>query len=317
MATPSFKQLEAFYWAASCANFSSAAQRLHLSVSSLSKRIAELEQCLNLVLFDRSTYRATLTADGKRLLPSALQVLESMAALQQQLPEQAVLAGSLSFGVGELSALTWLPRLVSVIRQQHPQLQLRPHVDVGAALEEKLDAGTLDFAVIAGHSSRSGIQSSAVATARFAWVAASSLLQGQTLSVSQLLQQYPLITLPGGAGTTRILDDWLLSTASHCTQRIECNNWVAIAGMLQEGVGVGFLPQGWARSVAGSGLVELSDEPPLAALHYAFQWRRGDARSMIPAMRELVRQCAGFQQGLAEFSTMAGHAGDEHLPANG
>ncbi|MGU4703868.1 LysR family transcriptional regulator, partial [Burkholderia cepacia] len=44
MATPTLKQLDAFYWAATCANFSTAAQRLHLSVSSLSKRINELEQ---------------------------------------------------------------------------------------------------------------------------------------------------------------------------------------------------------------------------------------------------------------------------------
>ena len=40
------KQLEAFYWAATCASFAVAAERLHLSVSSLSKRIAELEQAL-------------------------------------------------------------------------------------------------------------------------------------------------------------------------------------------------------------------------------------------------------------------------------
>ena len=40
------KQLEAFYWAATCASFAVAAERLHLSVSSLSKRIAELEEAL-------------------------------------------------------------------------------------------------------------------------------------------------------------------------------------------------------------------------------------------------------------------------------
>ena len=53
MATPTLKQLDAFYWAATCANFSTAAQRLHLSVSSLSKRINELEQVVERTLFDR------------------------------------------------------------------------------------------------------------------------------------------------------------------------------------------------------------------------------------------------------------------------
>src|SRR5574343_538717 len=63
------KQLEAFYWAASCATFAMAAERVHLSVSSLSKRIAELEASLGQVLFDRAGHRAALTEAGTRLLP--------------------------------------------------------------------------------------------------------------------------------------------------------------------------------------------------------------------------------------------------------
>ena len=67
------KQLEAFYWAATCANFTTAAQRVHLSISSLSKRLTELEQSLGRTLFDRSGHRATLTEAGQALLPPARQ----------------------------------------------------------------------------------------------------------------------------------------------------------------------------------------------------------------------------------------------------
>ncbi|SUP85622.1 LysR family substrate-binding transcriptional regulator [Yersinia pseudotuberculosis] len=52
------KQLEAFYWAARCSNFSIAAERLHISISSLSKRIVELEASLGCTLFDRSDVAA-------------------------------------------------------------------------------------------------------------------------------------------------------------------------------------------------------------------------------------------------------------------
>jgi DNA-binding transcriptional LysR family regulator len=64
------KQLEAFYWAATCLNFSVAAERVHLSVSSLSKRIAELEASLGVQLFDRSGRAAELTPQGEQLRPS-------------------------------------------------------------------------------------------------------------------------------------------------------------------------------------------------------------------------------------------------------
>ncbi|HDR9502286.1 TPA: LysR family transcriptional regulator [Burkholderia cepacia] len=295
MATPTLKQLDAFYWAATCANFSTAAQRLHLSVSSLSKRINELEQVVERTLFDRSGHRAVLTDDGEALLPAVVRVLESVAALQESVAREEGLSGRLRFGVGELSALTWLPRFVAAVQKQHPKLALEPYVDVGAALEEKVDAGELDFAVIAGRSSRSSVLSQPVAEARFAWMAAEALVGRERVLTPALLASHTLVLLPSGSGVTRILDDWLLACGVNHARRIECNNWSAVAGMLGEGVGIGFLPVDWARARPGGHLVQLTSEPPLAPLQYAFQWRRGDVRGLIPSMLSLVRHYADFR----------------------
>ena len=79
------KQLEAFYWAATCNSFAMAAERVHLSVSSLSKRIAELEASLGQVLFDRGRHRAALTDAGTRLLPLAAALLQQADRLQQEM----------------------------------------------------------------------------------------------------------------------------------------------------------------------------------------------------------------------------------------
>src|SRR3954465_3277118 len=70
------KQLEAFYWAAKLGTFAIAARRLHVTQSSLSKRIAELETDLGQLLFDRASRRATLTAAGEILLQKAGAMLE-------------------------------------------------------------------------------------------------------------------------------------------------------------------------------------------------------------------------------------------------
>ena len=59
------KQLKAFYWAATLGSFAIAADRLAISQSSLSKRIAELELALGAELFDRSTRRAIVTDGGR------------------------------------------------------------------------------------------------------------------------------------------------------------------------------------------------------------------------------------------------------------
>ena len=165
------KQLEAFYWAATCASFAVAAERLHLSVSSLSKRIAELEEALG-QLFDRSGHKAALTEAGQRLLPQAGDMLASAERIRASVAQSAGLVGRCRFGVGELTALTWLPRLIGVVRAAHPGLVLEPYVDIGQVLEQRVADGELDFAVIAGRSSRVGIASATIGQAAFSWVAA-------------------------------------------------------------------------------------------------------------------------------------------------
>jgi|SRR5450830_16733 len=306
MASPSVKQLEAFWWAATCSNFSTAAERLHLSVSSLSKRISELEGVLGQALFDRSGHKAVLTDAGRRLLPAALAVLNAVADLGRSLAEAGSLSGHCRFGVGDLSALTWLPALVAAARRQHPGLTLEACVDVGGVLEHRLAEGELDFAVIAGRSSRSTLVSQSVGAARFAWAVAPHQVDLPDASVAGLLQRHPLITLPAQAGTTRLLDDWLLAQGLDDRQeRILCNSWAAVAGMLREGVGVGFLPEGW---IDGLGLRRLRAEPELGALQYAFQWRRGDARSLVPTLQGLV-------SAVIDFSLLPCIAGQSQPPA--
>lgn len=292
------KQLEAFYWAATCANFAIAAERLHLSVSSLSKRIAELEESLGLPLFDRGGHRAVLTEAGQGLLPRALEMLDGAAAIRNAFAPGAGLVGRCAFGVGELSAMTWLPRFIAQVRAQYPKLVLEPYVDVGAVLEARVDNGELDFAIVAGRSSRQTVLSQPITQAQFVWVAAPAL-RGRYPNLSEMLRgRQPIIALPPAAGTTRVIDEWLLAHGIASVERIACNNWVAIAGMLIASVGVGMLPEGWARKLVGEKLLcMLSDERPLNPLTYSFQWRRGDSR---PLVSQMLGQAAGVADFLAD-----------------
>ncbi|MBO9328689.1 LysR family transcriptional regulator [Achromobacter xylosoxidans] len=288
------KQLEAFYWAATCASFAVAAERLHLSVSSLSKRIAELEQALGQPLFDRSGHKAVLTDAGQRLLPQAGELLAAAERVRASLAQSPGLRGRCRFGVGELSALTWLPRLIRGVRSAYPELVLEPYVDIGQVLEQRVADGELDFAVIAGRSSRPGIASAPIGQAEFCWTAAPAALDGATRMSPELLARLPLVTLPAGAGTTRIIDDWLAGRDAG-GERLCCNNWGAVVGLLIEGTGVGLLPSHWARKLQDEGSLRVLDcEPALAALPYAFQYRRDDARPLVASLREQVQACVDF-----------------------
>ncbi|WP_317205308.1 LysR family transcriptional regulator [Janthinobacterium sp.] len=295
------KQLEAFYLAATCASFAVAAQRLHLSISSLSKRIVELEQSLGETLFDRAGHRAALTPAGVRLLPHAAGMLESAQKLLASLGKEAGLSGRCRFGVGELTALTWLPRLLTQASLAFPQLTLEPYVDIGTVLERGVGDGELDFAVVAGRSSRSALASHSIGEARFLWVVATRLAP-PGMGAAALLATLPLVTLHIGAGTTRILDQWLAQQEVAAERRLSCNGWGAVAGMLVDGVGVGFLPEGWARALAQRGQLRILDgQAALAPLHYTFQSRRDEPRLLVAKMREIITRVADFSATSALF----------------
>lgn len=289
------KQLEAFYWAATCINFAVAAKRVNLSTSSLSKRISELETSLGVLLFDRSAHRAILTEAGVQLVAQAHDLLKASEALRTGLNQSEALYGSCRFGVGELTALTWLPKLITAIRQRHPGLHIEPFVGIGEELERRLTNGELDFAIVAGRSSRGLIASQPVAEASFVWVAAASVVPAKRAFGPEIFERFPLVTLPPGAGTSRIIDDWLRANSIQSLNRINCNSWGAIAGLLAEGSGVGILPEQWAEALQKrKQLRKLAAQPPLSSLSYSYQWRRDDTRRLITTMMELVGDVADF-----------------------
>ncbi|CAN7416418.1 LysR family transcriptional regulator [Acidovorax sp. LjRoot66] len=289
------KQLEAFYWAATCSSFALAAERVHLSVSSLSKRIAELEASLGQSLFDRAGHRAALTEAGTRLLPLAGALLQQADRLHQEMGATTGLRGPCRLGVGELTALTWLPRLVAAIASAHPDLEVSVHVDVGAALAERLDKGELDVAVVAGPASRSALTSLPIAQAAFTWCARPEVAASLVAMDAAALQIHPLVTLPPGSGVTQLIDDWLRQAGAQPTRRLPCNHWGAIAGLLAHRGGIGLLPQGWARALFERGVLqELPSPVPLGLLGYALHHRRDDLRPLVGALREMAVREADF-----------------------
>lgn len=290
------KQLEAFYWAATCLNFTVAAERVHLSISSLSKRIAELEVSLGTLLFDRSGRSAELTPHGELLLPRVRALLHDAAQLQQAIGQSTGLQGRCRIGFGELSGLTWLPKLVQKVTELHPALQLEPHTDIGQVLEQRIVDGELDCVVIAGPSSRSTLAFERVAQVRFVWAASEAfLVKAGTDLPQRLVREQMLIALPEGSGATRILDEWLSGQSMSVERRLSCNSWGAVVGMVAEGLGFTYMPHGWAEALQARGMLRiLSAGNALAPLTYTVQWRRDDVRPLITEMRKIIKSVIDF-----------------------
>jgi DNA-binding transcriptional LysR family regulator len=289
------KEIEAFYWTAALGSFSVAATRLHITQSSLSKRVAELEESVGAVLIDRSSKKVQLTDAGQRLMPVARQMLDLMEVLRAEATTSARLTGDCRFGISELVALTWLPQLVSSVRHEHPALRLQPYVDLARNLEKRVVRGDLDFAVAPGPAESESVESETIVSVEFTWTAAPGRLPaGSVLTAADLLQ-YPLITMTEGSGLTRAFEAWAAEQGLRARQTVACNSLMGIVGLTIADVGISFLPVRYIQPWLDRGtLVALRSVPPLPTLDYCFIRRRDDSRSVVKVMKQFVSQVADF-----------------------
>lgn len=289
------KQLQAFFWAANLGNFSVAAVRLHVTQSSLSKRIAELEEAVGAQLFDRSSKKVQLTDAGHRLLPIAGKMLQLMESMPAEVMSSVRLTGVCKFGISELAALTWLPQFVSNVRREHPQLRLQPYVDLARSLERRVLRGELDFAVAPGPRIDSAIDSEVIAAVQFTWAAAPMRISKGTVLTPADLLHHPLITMTEGSGLTRAFEAWASEQGIRAQQTLACNSLMAIVGLTVADLGISFLPAKYIQPWVDRGeLVSLTSAPPLPTLNYCFIRRSDDNRALVDAMRQYVAQAADF-----------------------
>lgn len=290
------KQLEAFYWAATCASFAAAAERMHLTVSSLSKRLAELEASIGQNLFDRRGHRAVLTPVGERFLPQAVALLHHAGEVRQSVAlDRPGLAGQCRIGSGELASITWLAHWVQSLRTTHPGLTMNVVIDIGEALADRLEKGELDVAVIAGHARRPRLRSVPLGSASFALCASPALTRRiKTLNADTISQQ-ALVCLPRGSGVTHILDDWLERVGARPRERLVCNQWGAAAGLVAAGAGIGLLPTGLAKALVKRQQLRIIRSPqPLKSLEYELHFRDEDPRPLLAELVRLGRASVNF-----------------------
>jgi DNA-binding transcriptional LysR family regulator len=284
------KQLEAFYWAAMLSSFSAASNRLNITQSTLSKRVAELETSLGISLFARSANRTMLTEHGQRVLAKAHEMLMMEADIKSLHGAPQPLSGNCRFGISELTALTWFPNFVSRINELHPQLLLEPYVDLGSALEKKLIRGELDFAILPKTSSGNALLSTVpLATLDFAWMAAPRRIAAKEELTIQEIEQHPIIVMTSESRLTESFQHW--SSHNNVTVRrvLACNSLSAIVGLTVADVGISFLPRRFLEPMVQQGkLCAFQSKPALPTIEYCFRWRADDTRTLGPTLAQLA-----------------------------
>ncbi len=142
----------------STGSFIKAADRLHVAQTTVSARVRLLEQQLGRPLFVRNKGGASLTPAGEQFLRFAPSFVQLWQRARQQVAVPAGHRAVLTVG-SEVSL--WQPLLlewVRMMRQSHPDIALRVHVDVPQDLIAHVAAGLVDIAIMHAPQHRPGLE---------------------------------------------------------------------------------------------------------------------------------------------------------------
>ena len=129
-------------------NIHRAAEELHMTQPAASKQIKDLEEMLDVRLFDRLPRGMEPTMFGETMIRHARMALTSLALAHDDIIAlKAGLAGQVEVGVIMTPAMALLPRAIARVKEQAPMLRIGAHVEASNVLLDRLQRGTLDFMI--------------------------------------------------------------------------------------------------------------------------------------------------------------------------
>ena len=147
---PSIKQLKYLCAVAEYRHFSKAAAACHVTQSTLSAAIQELESQLGVKIFERNKKTVMITSLGTKLLMQARIVLgdvEDFVGIARA--HEAPLVGDLRLGVIPTIGPFLLPAILSELRKSFDKLKLYLKEEMSAELVGQLQQGQLDLIILA------------------------------------------------------------------------------------------------------------------------------------------------------------------------
>lgn len=258
--------VEAFYWVASLKSISRAADKLCLTQSAMSSRIATLEDELGVLLLDRRDKQFKLTTAGARFLLYAQKLLELQREVKAEMGSGAPLAVSMRIGAIESVLHSWLIPWLEALRQEQPGLELELTVETTPLLLEQVQRGTLDLIFAVLPASADGVRNHALPAMEMAFVGHPELHKKRKYQLNELAEMELLTFQKGSQPHVTLLD--LFRQHQLEPKRVHAISSIsAMVQLVQGGFGVALLPRAAVQRLTGfASLKLLSCDARLQAL---------------------------------------------------
>lgn len=233
-ASMELRHLRYFSALAGSLNFTRAAERLHVTQSTLSHQIKQLEEELGRPLFDRIGKRVALTEAGEAFLHHATRALQEidrgLGALRED-PQEA--AGELRIGSTHTFNLGFIPDCIAGFQQRYPRVRVMVDELAADLIGQRLQQGTLDLGIAYRPAQPGPLQFEPLYNEEMVLVVAHGhpLARRKRLRMVEL-HRLPMALLPASFATRQMLDECFRSCGAEPQVVAEINTLAPIMGLV-------------------------------------------------------------------------------------
>jgi DNA-binding transcriptional LysR family regulator len=286
--------VEAYHWAVTLKSVTRAAEKLHVTQSALSSRIASLEEELGVLLLDRRDKQFRLTTAGVRFARHAERLLNLQRDIKLEFGGPATRTVSLRVGVIESVLHSWLIDWVQALRQQHPGLELELTVETTPVLLDHMRRGAADLVIAAMPADGDGVRSRALASMPMVFVGQSQRHTRRRWTLADLCAHDELLTFQRGSQPHVALLDLCRKHGVEAPRVHTISSISAMVQLVESGFGVATLPHAAVLQLARRlSLKALNCETQLTPLPIHLSWR-DDPGS--PAAGQLIESVLEFNR---------------------
>ncbi|WP_067986090.1 LysR family transcriptional regulator [Neptuniibacter pectenicola] len=287
----SIRHLRAFTEIAKSGSFTRAAENLHLTQSTLTATIKQLEEQVELKLFDRTTRRVMLTGEGENFFPVAEKLISDFdTAFNDLKATTSQQKGKIGIAASPSMIGRMLPEIIKSYHQAYANIGLYLRDDNASGIEQRVLENDVDFGLGGNHSNQPELNYQPVLMDQYGIVLPSDHPLSQAVQLKWAhVSSLPRIHLTEDTGTRSQLyklereNNLGLNTQSPL---IEVSTPAGLADMVKAGLGVSILPALAASTSAFSTLTFMPLHSPELQRKIYIITRKG--RALSPAAETMM-----------------------------
>lgn len=254
----SFDYYKVFYYVAKYQNITQAAKTLYLSQPTVSKCMQNLETSLDCQLFQRTKKGVLLTPEGQMLYDNVSKACEYIFKAEEAIKMQKTFSsGIIRIGATQTTLTHYMMPYFEKFRISYPQIKLKITTHSTPDAIKSLSSGLVDFAIAA-----SPIETDSNIKAQKLWafqdiaIAGNSFshLKNKELSISDIAKE-PIICMEQRTTTRKFWEKIFIENGITLKPEIELETADLITSMAEHNLGVGFVPEAYAKKAIEKGTV--------------------------------------------------------------